>query len=85
MYHNTKNYKSIILFLKVIKEVKQYSKIINSYFFHRRYVEENPEETDEEKQSEQKEVIQATKAQLEEEREREKKLMEQVWITFILQ
>lgn len=49
-----------------------------SYFIFRRYIEENPEEADEEQQSEQKEVIQATKARLEEERQREIKLMEKV-------
>ncbi|XP_035221673.1 cilia- and flagella-associated protein 36-like [Stegodyphus dumicola] len=42
----------------------------------KRYVEENAEEADADHQSEQKEVIQETKARLEEERKREIKLME---------
>ncbi|CAL1264627.1 unnamed protein product, partial [Larinioides sclopetarius] len=42
----------------------------------RQYIEENPETTVAEEQSEQKEIIQATKVQLEEERQREIKLME---------
>ncbi|CAL1264625.1 unnamed protein product, partial [Larinioides sclopetarius] len=42
----------------------------------KQYIEENPETTVAEEQSEQKEIIQATKVQLEEERQREIKLME---------
>ncbi|XP_055925528.1 cilia- and flagella-associated protein 36-like [Argiope bruennichi] len=42
----------------------------------KQYIEENPETTVAEEQNEQKEIIQATKAQLEEERQREIKLME---------
>lgn len=46
--------------------------------FCRRYVEENAEEAEDDQISEQTEVLQATKSQLEEKIQRERELMEKV-------